>query len=117
MSSHTASRAACGLTALLMVTGAARAAVECPRSLQGRDLRLVDGGSLYLGNPADGMLQAPDRSERGTTGPINIWTFRSAQGMHLVCRYEGIRETMTLPLPAATRTCRQDARTLSFVCQ
>ena len=117
MSSHIYSRAACGLVTLVILTGTARAAVDCPRTLQGRDLRLVDGGFLYLGNPVDGMLQAPDRSERGTTGPINTWTFRSAQGINLVCRYEEIRETVTLPLPANTKTCRQDAQTLSFACQ
>lgn len=97
--------------------GTAHAAVQCPASMQGHDLRLVDGGSIFLGSPSDQMLQAPDVTTRGTTGPINTWNFKSAEGMVLVCKYDKIQDQFTARLPASIKSCRQDARSLSFVCQ
>lgn len=109
MSSPMLKCAAQAMVAVVLASGAANAAVQCPPSLHGHDLRLNDGGSLYLGNPADMMLQAPDETKRGTTGPINTWRFKSAQGMNLVCKYDGTQEAVTLPLPGASRVV---ARTL-----
>lgn len=117
MLSRMLKRSAVAMVALMLTAVAASAAVQCPPSLHGHDLRLNDGGSLYLGNPADMMLQAPDETKRGTTGPINTWRFKSAQGINLVCKYDGTQEAVSLALPASVKSCRQDARSLSFVCQ
>lgn len=98
-------------------TASASAAVHCPSVAGGRQLRMMGGGSLYLGNPAANMVQAPDGTEQGPNGPVTTWRFRSGEELKLVCRYDGTQAAVVLPLAREMKICRQEARIRSFVCQ
>lgn len=102
---------------LLGLSSPVLAAVQCPSQYQGHPLRLVDGGTIYLGDPADQMSQAPDGTRRGPNGSINTWTFRDASRMKLICRYDGTEAVVAQALPRDTLICRQEAKIRSFVCQ
>jgi len=102
---------------VLSVASPVLAAVQCPSQYQGHPLRLMDGGTIFLGDPTDQMSQAPDGTRRGPNGPINTWTFRDASRMQLICRYDGTDAVVAQALPRDTLICRQEAKIRSFVCQ
>lgn len=92
-------------------------AVQCPAEVGGHPMRLMEGGTLFFGDPAKLGSQAPDGTRQGPHGPVNTWTFRNAANMTLVCKYEGVSRPVLISLPADTLICRQDINARSFVCQ
>lgn len=93
------------------------AAVQCPTISAGHPLRLLGGGSLYLGRVQDNMRSAPDSTQPGPNGAVNTWLFRNAEDYTLICSYEGTQAVVALPLTPDIKVCRQEPRTRSFVCQ
>lgn len=93
------------------------AAVQCPTISAGHPLRLLGGGSLYLGRVQDNMRSAPDNTQPGPNGAVNTWRFRNAEDYTLICSYEGTQTVVALPLTPDIKICRQEPRTRSFACQ
>lgn len=102
------------IVAGVLVSGAARAAVDCPATLSGRRLT---GMSVFIGDPAKKMDLAPD-TPPARTGWVNVWEFRSSAGLNAVCRYDGGGQ-QAFALPAGIAGCRVDgsARRTQAVCQ
>lgn len=100
-----------------LVNPALAAASECPAQLDGHRLRMSVGGSLYLGDPVDNMLQAPDGTHPGPNGPVNVWTFHGGSGLTLICHYDGVRKPVSLMLTADVSSCRQDVNARTFICK
>ncbi len=105
--------AMCG--GLLLASGSAWAAVQCPPSSDGHGIRALEGGTLYEGRIADNAMLAPSGTQSGPDGWVNIWRFMASPDVTLICRYEGIAAPVRVGLTPDIRTCRQDAR--SFVCR
>lgn len=107
------------LVAVLLIplwTGGASAAVQCPPTSGGHPLRASGSGDLYEGPLENAAVLAPDGTRQGPGGWVNTWTFGGpADGVTLVCHYEGTRAKERSKLTAGTKSCRQDAR--SFVCR
>ena len=106
-----------GFAMALFLGSRPAAAVQCPAEVGGHPLRLMEGGTIFFGDPAKLGSQAPDGTRTGPRGPVNTWTFKSAANMTLVCKYEGVSRPVSIPLPAETLICRQDVNGRSFVCQ
>lgn len=116
MPSTTRVSLAVAIVSVTLWAGAASAAVQCPPTSGGHPLRASGSGDLYEGPVENAAILAPDGTRQGPGGWVNTWTFKgSANGITLVCRYEGTRAVERVKLTAETKGCRQDVR--SFVCR
>lgn len=87
--------------------------IGCP-PIDGSGRRLTHGqaGTLYLGNPAKKGSQAPDSDD----GRVSVYRLpQGGDGYFLACHYDGSATAAIYPVPAAAKSCRQDAS--SFVCR
>ena len=104
------------VVAISTTLGSAHAAVECPKSHEGRRPTRMNGASLFLGEPSELMNLAPDTTAANMQGS-NIWQIQDPTKITLVCRYEGIRTDVSLRLSPDIRTCTQNLATGAMSCR
>jgi len=102
--------------AFVILATPAMAAVECPATDQGRHLARADGASLYIGDPANGMLIAPTKQARSMS-ENNVWLLNGADPVTLVCQYEGTKRALARSIPAETKQCVQNLSANTFACK
>jgi hypothetical protein len=102
---------------LLLGAGSARAAVECPAAVNGHPLASLDGVVVFDGPPEKNIMLAPasTRPPSSPKGWQNTWTFTSAHGIVVVCRYAGISDVKVINLPDSITICNQTKS--SFACR
>jgi hypothetical protein len=89
-------------------TSSAASSIDCPRTLSVNGaIRPLEGASMFEGRPENLVDLMPDLQNSEWDIALNQKHARQrGESMYLVCRYQGIKDTVTLEVPGGSTLCK-----------